>query len=228
MEINPIAALAMMNEPLRRRIYDHAVAVEQGVSREGAAAALGVTRSVAAFHLDKLVGVGLLEVDYRRPAGRGGPGAGRPAKWYHRALGEVSASLPERRYDLAAALLASAVERAAHGDVEVGQVLSEIAREYGRGIAAAFRPGDLGSSPLGEVGERLVQVLAEHGYEPRLRGSLITLVNCPFHALAKEHCEIICLMNHALLCGVAEATGLPSSAARLDPGSGRCCVTLVA
>jgi predicted ArsR family transcriptional regulator len=70
-------------------------------------------------------------------------------------------------------------------------------------------------------------LLAEHGYEPRMSDGLITLANCPFHALGEEHRDLVCHMNHELLCGVAEEAGLPAGAARLDPAPGRCCVTLV-
>jgi len=224
-ETNPVAALAALNEPLRRRIYDHVASEDGGVSRDGAAAALGVSRSVAAFHLEKLAEAGLVEVDYRRPPGRGGPGAGRPAKWYRRAAGEINLSIPERRYGLAAALLARAVERSAGGTVGVTEALRDVAREHGQQIARALRLAD---SKPGPLGQRLAQLLAEHGYEPRMSDGLITLVNCPFHALAEEHRDLVCHMNHELLCGVAEEAGLPAGAARLDPAPGRCCVTLVA
>lgn len=222
-ETNPVAALAALNEPLRRRIYDHVASEDGGVSRDGAAVALGVSRSVAAFHLEKLAEAGLVEVDYRRPPGRRGPGAGRPAKWYRRAAGEINLSIPERRYGLAAALLARAVERAAGGTVAVTEALRDVAREHGQQIARA-----LADSKPGALGERLAQLLAEHSYEPRMSDGLITLANCPFHALAEEHRDLVCGMNHELLCGVAEGAGLPPGAARLDPGPGRCCVTLVA
>jgi hypothetical protein len=58
-------------------------------------------RSVAACHLDKLAGAGLLQVRYQRLAGREGPGAGRPAKIYRRADIQLSVSLSERHDDQA-------------------------------------------------------------------------------------------------------------------------------
>jgi predicted ArsR family transcriptional regulator len=196
------------------------------VSRDEAAAALEVARSVAAFHLDKLVEVGLLEVDYRRPPGRGGPGAGRPAKWYRRAAAEVALSVPELRYDLAALLLARAIELSTEGSRPVTEVLGDVARDYGRAIGAGAHPSDEGASPSSI--ELLAGLLAEHGYEPRSEGGTITLGNCPFHALAEERRELVCGMNLDLLKGVVETAGLPGAAARLDPAPGRCCVTLVA
>src|SRR5699024_7256887 len=98
-------AVAALNLPLRRRVYDHVSAHADGVNRDQTAEALGVSRSVAAFNLDRLAEVGLVEVDYRRPEGRSGPGAGRPAKWYRRAGTDVSVSVPGRHYGVAALIL---------------------------------------------------------------------------------------------------------------------------
>ncbi len=232
-ETDALAALAVLNEPLRRRVYEHVAASRDGeVSRDGVAAALGVARSVAVFHLDKLVDAGLLEVRYRRPPGRGGPGAGRPAKWYRRAPGELTVSVPERHYQLAAELLAQAVERAGEGagDLDIEDLLADVARAHGHDIARGLRS----TTNEVEAGDarrlllaRLVDLLVRHGYEPRVSGGVITMANCPFHALAEEHRELVCHMNHDLLSGVAEEAGLPPETARLDPQPGRCCVTIV-
>jgi len=196
------------------------------VSRDAASAALEIPRSVAAFHLEKLADLGLLEVEYRRPPGRGGPGAGRPAKYYRRAAGEIALSVPERRYDLAALLLARAIESTAEESAVVVKALGEVARDYGRAIGAHLQPSEEIASPPSI--EQLAKLLAENGYEPRLEDGTITLGNCPFHALAEEHRELVCGMNLELLKGVVEAAGVPGTAPRLDPALGRCCVTVVA
>lgn len=211
-----VAAVAALNEPLRRKLYDYVVSEGGGASRDDAAEGVGVARSVAAFHLDKLVDVGLLQAEFRRPPGRGGPGAGRPAKYYVRAADELSVTVPERRYELSARLFAQAVERAETESRPVAETLRDAAREEGRRMAEA------GASRV----ESLLESLAEHGYEPRRDGGTITLRNCPFHALALEHRGLVCGMNLELLSGFAGAAGLPRSAVRLDPEPGRCCVTL--
>ncbi len=225
---DPLSALGVLTEPMRRRVYEHVALTGGEVSRDSVASALGVARSVAAFHLDKLARAGLLDVEYRRPPERRGPGAGRPAKWYRRAAGEVSVSVPERRYALAAELLARAVERAgAEGDAVDG-VLADVARAHGRGAAHELRAAASGitDGPGVESVERLADFLARQGYEPRMSEGAITMANCPFHALVEEHRDLVCRMNHAWLSGVTEAAGLPPGTARLDPASGRCCVTI--
>src|SRR4051794_35344309 len=91
-----VASVAALGEPVRRDLYRYVVTQHDPVSREAAAAATGVAHHVAKFNLDRLVAEGLLDVEYSRPPGRGGPGAGRPAKLYRRAARDISVSLPER------------------------------------------------------------------------------------------------------------------------------------
>ena len=79
-----VAAVAALAEPARRALYAFVSGQDEPVSREQAAAGAGVARHVAKFHLDKLVEDGLLDFEFRRPPGRRGPGAGRPAKVYRR------------------------------------------------------------------------------------------------------------------------------------------------
>ena len=67
-----IAPLASLADPTRRRLYLFAVARPQGVGRDEAATGVGISRALAAFHLDRLVADGLLVADYRRLSGRTG------------------------------------------------------------------------------------------------------------------------------------------------------------
>lgn len=219
-QLEGIAALA---EPARRALYAFVVAQPEAVGREEAANAVGVSRSVAAFHLDRLVRLGLLETESRRLSGRRGPGAGRPAKLYRRARRDFAVSVPPRRYDLAAELLAEAVERAGTG--EVREELARGAREEGRRLGEATRARLSARPTRTAVVEALDATLREHGYEPRLDDGDVVLANCPFHALAEAHRSLVCGMNLDLLEGLAAA--VPDRvAARLDPRPGLCCVRL--
>ena len=108
-----VAAVSALDEPVRRALLDYVSRSDAPVSRDDIAEAFGLARSTAVFHLDRLAEAGLLAVEFRRLAGRTGPGAGRPSKLYTKAAGEVAVTVPERRYDFAGNLLLAAIEESA-------------------------------------------------------------------------------------------------------------------
>lgn len=225
-----ISGIAALDQPLRRDLYRLLSERDGWVSRDEASDALGVPRSVAAFHLDKLVEAGVVEITFERTSGRTGPGAGRPAKLYRRGAAEVSASVPERRYDLAGSLLATAIAEAERTGTPIGECLSATARAAGRviGEEAAAAAGSL--TKRGERRQAVLDILARHGYEPTLgkRGE-IALLNCPFHRLAEEHRSLVCGMNLDFLGGLVEGIGATDRLdARLAPEPGYCCVRIKA
>ena len=210
-----LAAIALLQDPVRRALYGHVVATGGEVSRNQAAEAVGVQRGLAAFHLDKLVEAGLLEASFRRLGDRRGPGAGRPAKLYRRAVGEVAASLPPRTYETAAHLLAEAVDQAG-ADLELQAAARRAGRAAGRGQAAA------GPGP----GTAIEQVLEARGYEPYRDGARLRLRNCPFARLSHEFPVLVCAMNLALIEGLLDGMGEQPGRAVMDPAPGRCCVAI--
>jgi predicted ArsR family transcriptional regulator len=225
-----ISGIAALDQPLRRDLYRLLSERDGWVTRDEASEALGVPRSVAAFHLDKLVEAGVIEITFERTSGRTGPGAGRPSKLYRRATREVSASIPERHYDLAGSLLATAIAESERTGAPIAECLSATARAAGRvvGEEAAAATGPL--TKRDDRRQAVMQILARHGYEPRLgaRGE-IALINCPFHRLAEEHRSLVCGMNLDFLGGLLEGIG-PSQKldARLAPEPGYCCVRIKA
>src|SRR5436305_12511520 len=108
MPLGDLEALSALAEPIRRRLYELVVAARRPVGRDEAAAAAGIGCPLAAYHLDRLAERGLLEATYARPAARGGPGGGRPAKLYNRAAGEFVLRAPPRDYRLLAEVLVRA------------------------------------------------------------------------------------------------------------------------
>jgi predicted ArsR family transcriptional regulator len=221
-----VSGVASLAEPQRRALYQFVVSRGDAVSKDEAAAAMGVARSVATFHLDRLVSDGLLVHEFRRLTGRQGPGAGRPAKLYRRAPGEVSVSLPARQYDLAAGLLAAAVNDATRTGTPVGKALTRVATARGRALGERARE-QAGKRPSRRaLLDAALGVLDEQGYEPHQHGNEVVLANCPFHALVDEQRDLVCGMNHDLLCGMADAVGDGVLAARLAPSEGSCCVRL--
>jgi predicted ArsR family transcriptional regulator len=209
-----LAAIGLLQDPVRRALYGHVAASGGEVSRNQAAEAVGVQRGLAAFHLDKLVEAGLLEASFRRLGERRGPGAGRPAKLYRRARGEVAASLPPRAYHTAAHLLAETVERTG-ADLELQAAAREDGREAGRRLVEA------GPAPEVEA------ALAARGYEPYRDGAALRLRNCPFANLAGEFPALVCGMNLALVEGLLEGMGQPPGRAAMAPAPGRCCVAVL-
>src|SRR4051794_33852871 len=175
-----VHGIATLDHPLTSEVY--ALLGERAeVSRDDAAAALDVARSVAAFHLDKLVEAGLAEVRFQRLSGRTGPGAGRTAKVYRRSDEELEVSLPERHYDLAGQLLAEAVERSTAEGVPVDQALRAAAGEAGRALGEAAKE-EAGPRPSkAKRRDAVLKVLERNGYDPSVHKGEIVLANCPFH-----------------------------------------------
>jgi predicted ArsR family transcriptional regulator len=209
--LGDLAPLSSLADPTRRRLYAFVAAAGRSVGRDEAAAAVGISRSLAAYHLDRLAGEGLLVVAYGRPPGRGGPGAGRPAKLYRRSAREFAVRAPPRDYHLLAELLV----RAADGDTS-GAAQEAIER-------AAFEVGEC----LGAAAESLEEVLLERGYEPiAADAGLLRLCNCPFGRLAARVPDVVCRLNLALLRGVLSGVGSDPALASLAPREGECCVVI--
>lgn len=221
-----IAAVAALDQPLRRDLYRLLSAAGGWTTRDEAAAELDVARSVAAFHLDKLAEAGVVEVRYERLGGRQGPGAGRPSKLYRVAGGEVAASVPERRYDLAGSLLAAAVAESTRTGVPVVQCLRDAAHAAGERLATEAVSEVDGLEP-DERQAAVLEVLSAQGYEPVVEGPEISLGNCPFHRLAEEHRDLVCGMNVDFLDGLLDGLGPGGGmTARLAPAPGSCCVRI--
>ena len=204
-----VAGVGALVEPARRALYLYVASLGDAVSREQAAAAVGVPLHSAKFHLDRLVEEGLLDVEFRRLTGRAGPGAGRPSKLYRRSSRQLSVSLPERHYDLAGDVLATAIDRSMRDGIPIEEAVRDAASTEGRRIATASDEtalaeqtrsadaDDLGAGAL----RRVARLLASSGYEPRTSDAEICLANCPFDRLAAEHTALVCGMNLALIDG---------------------------
>jgi len=209
-----LIAVTVLADPTRRRVYTAVSRAAEPMSRDQVAMQLGLPRSTAAFHLERLADVGLLAVEFRRLTGRTGPGSGRPAKVYVRPASELSVSVPRRHYELAGEVMAEAIARAVGEDVPVRDALHAAALRAGRRLAGT-------SADLDDALERA-------GLEPTADGDEIVLGTCPFHRLARENPAVVCELNHAMLCGMAEAVGDDPGRVRLDAGSGGCCIRITA
>ncbi|WP_417561928.1 helix-turn-helix transcriptional regulator [Microbacterium sp.] len=211
---NRATAMAALADPVRRRIYDLVAGAPDLIGRDEIAARADLPRSTAAFHLDRLVEAGVLTTEYKRLSGRSGPGAGRPAKLYRAVSTELLGSVPERHYELAGEVLAGAAVRADRDGIPMRDAVTVQARDVGTAVA--------------DEHPNLEAALDACGYAPITdENGTVTLCNCPFHALADRHTDLICGANLALVSGIVEATG-DTRTARLVPRAGHCCVEVSA
>lgn len=216
-----IAGVAVLNDPVRRSLYLYVARQSDPVSRDAAAEATGATRENAAFHLDKLVEAGLLEASYRRLGGRSGPGAGRPSKVYRRSEQKLQVTLPARRYELAAEVLAQALDNPQAKNASASVAVA--AHRAGAALGVTARTRASRGSPL----RRVAQLLDAQGYEPtEAPRGVVRMRNCPFHEVAQTHPGLVCGMNLSFMEGIVEGAAADGVSASLDPQPGQCCVTL--
>lgn len=209
-----LAALTALGDLTRRRVYLHVASSAEPQSRDQVAQLLELPRSTAAFHLERLADEGMLETTQVRRSGKTGPGAGRPAKLYRRSSRQFSLTVPPRDYELAARLLAAAMEASSENGGSADDELDTQARRAGKELRQHGEPGTV------------VDTLTRHGFEPRTEDDHIVLGNCPFKSLATEFPKTVCRMNLHLVRGMLEANDALSWSASLDPAPDICCVRL--
>lgn len=219
-------AVAALEDDLRRRMYLFIRGRGAPVSRDEAAEHVGISRKLAAFHLDKLVERGLLRAHYARLPGRSGAGAGRSSKLYEPSDIELNVSIPERRYDVVGEILVEALA------TETGESPREAARKIafdkgravGEDVKARLRLRPPGSARALTVAE---ETLTDFGFEPyRDDTGSISLRNCPFHTLAQRAPDLVCGLNREFVDGLLRGLGNETVEAALEPTPGRCCVKL--
>ncbi|MFJ7334197.1 helix-turn-helix transcriptional regulator [Streptomyces sp. NPDC101116] len=220
-----IDSVSALSEDSRRRMFAFIRRARRPVTRDEAAASVGISRKLAAFHLDKLVDTGLLRAHYASPEGT--RKVGRQPKVYEPTGAQITVNIPDRRHELLADLLLDAVlsERA---DETAAQAAMRAARQRGREMGEAARhetrPGRLGPERGLTTCEGLLE---QYGYEPvREAPTRIRLRNCPFHPLAAKAPELVCGMNQAFLSGYLDGLEVGGVRAVPAPEPGECCVRL--
>ena len=230
-----IRAVAALDDGLRSGMYTFIRAARRPITRDEAAAAVGISRKLAAFHLDKLVDAGVLQADYQPISGI--RKAGRAPKMYRPVDADIHVSIPSRQHDLLADILLDAVlatSRHNAGDndgdntEDAAQAAVRAAGERGHQAGVAererIRPGRLGAERALTLTET---VLHRHGFEPnRASSTCLRLGACPFHPLAGRAPELVCGINHAFLAGLVDGLGAEPVTAILDPTAGECCVEM--
>ena len=220
-----IRAVAALEDELRRGMYGFIRGARRPVTRDEAAASVGISRKLAAFHLDKLVDAGVLRARYQ--AAGGIRKAGRTPKVYEPSGTDIRISIPQRQHDILAGILLDAV--LTEGQAESAHdAAMRVARDRGVDVGASerenARPGRLGAERALTLA---AGILERYGFEPaRPTPTCVRLRNCPFHPLAARAPELVCGMNHAFLAGLLTGLDAPAVEAVLDPRPGECCVEL--
>lgn len=219
-----LSRLSGLAEPNRRLLYDFIVSQNDYVSREQAAQASGLRKGIASHHLDRLVQDGLLEVVFKNLPGNNGGKVGRPSKLYRRATNEIEVSLPSREYKIAAQILAKAVDSTLSRKCTLDEAITDSAHEEGKKIAEQLRVTIKNEE---SIDRQIIGGLSQYGYEPEtLYDGVTVLHNCPFHAIAQEHKELICSMNHTMLDSMLKEIDQTKLVAKLEPQAQHCCVRL--
>jgi predicted ArsR family transcriptional regulator len=238
-------AVAALLDQVRRALYDYVRRQDHPVSREEAAGSQSISRGLAAFHLDKLVDVGLLKARTDQPRHR--RGRGRRPKVYEPAGDGLVVTFPQREYELVGEILA---DTAAEGSPEHRAAIMREARRRGMAFGAASAAASSGSghpasdSGSGSLGSGLgssgsgsgssgsgavhdaIGALQSLGFEPERVNSTVVLRNCPFHALAMRQTELVCAINLAFVGGMLTGIGADDTRAVLMPKPPACCVQL--
>jgi predicted ArsR family transcriptional regulator len=219
-----VAAIAALDDDARRALYEYVRAAAMPVTREAAADAVGISRNLAAFHLDKLVELGVLRSRFDGPRARR---VGRAPLVYEPGDADIAVRVPERSPDLLAEILVEAVTDQRGGE-RAEQVAMRVARVRGSTVGAdartRTRPGRIGVERAAALAH---QVLADQGFEPYREGTAVRLRNCPFHPLAAREPEFVCGINCEYLTGVIEGIGAVGRiTAQLSPRAGECCVEI--
>jgi predicted ArsR family transcriptional regulator len=222
-----LPALASLDDETRRRLYLFVRAQGRPVTRDEAAAHVGVSQRLAAFHLEKLVGRGLLAAHYARKPGRSGPGAGRTSKYYRPSEVEIDVTIPERRYAFVGEILVGAITSSEGGEPPRSAAL-RIAGEKGQEFGREARRRMRGRRSIRQGSAADIEyLLADLGFEPVvMEEGTIALRSCPFDKLARQAPDLVCGMNHAFVEGLLQGIDFRSMTASLEPTPGHCCVRL--
>jgi len=223
-DVRSVAAIAALDDPVRAALFAFVRDASEPVSREAAAEAVGISRKLAAFHLDKLVAVGLVASRIGTGSGR----VGRAPRVYELSGQDVQVCVPAREHGTLAEILLAAV-LAEQPDERAQQAVLRVARDsgarMGREERDRVRPGRIGAERALNLATTLLE---RHGFSPAREAQQVVLRNCPFHPFARTAPELVCGLNHAFLAGVLDGLQADTVAAVLAPCEGHCCVRLVA
>lgn len=171
---------------------------------------LGVHPNTVRFHLDSLLGEGLVEqVELSRK------GPGRPPLMF-RAVRQMDRG-GMRHYRLLAEILTAALA----ADRNPRAKALAAGRAWGRRPDAGQPTPPGGAPTVDETIDHLVEALDGLGFAPERRDTdgehLIGLRHCPFLELAENRTSVICPVHLGLMQGAIESWGAAVTVDRLEP-----------
>jgi predicted ArsR family transcriptional regulator len=180
--------ISALQDPTRRRILlDFYVHQRESTASE-VAEAVGVHRTVAHGHLERLVALGYLVSGQRRGT------SGKPAKLYQLSGRQIELSYPARRFGRLAALLAEGLRGLPNGV----QVAHDVGRRYGASLV---------EKPADSVDAALAQ-LAPLGADYARDGEDVVARNCIFRQACEVAEDIVCEVHAGILEGAFNEAGL--------------------
>lgn len=195
-------------DPSRARILA-ALADAGSLDARELADRVGLHVNTVRVHLNALAEAALVESETMPPQGRGRP---RVAYRATAAAGDEGG----RRYRLLAEILTALVARFGP---EASDQLEEIGEAWGHYLVDS--PPPFAGLPDEEAVTRLVALLAEIGFQPKLekqtRGRRILMRPCPFLELARSHQDVICPIHLGLIRGALAELGAKTRATKLEP-----------
>ena len=191
-----------LGDPTRRGIYITVREAPEPATASQIAELFSIHPNVARHHLDRLAEDGYLEVTRRRPDGKSGPGAGRPAKCYTATAKEIDLHFPARRYDLLSELLVRVIERIDPGNL--ADIAADIGREYGSEIASEI--GAPSESGFDTAVKAVALAMTGMGFATDSDADTRRLLtsHCPFADTAIKHPEVVCSLDRGIVSGLME------------------------
>lgn len=199
---------AALGDLTRRRVFFALRAAGVDQTKDDIAAAVGIDRRLAGFHLDKLVEFGFAAAALARPR-TVAAGPGRPAKRYRVAHEGVLVATPERHYELLATLLLRASRDGGGASQEaLERVGYDYGLEMGLGEVAAGRERPSTDS-LAQALESVARLLTNMGFSADAEAGeaavSLRACACPFEELAFDEPGRICGLDRAIWRGMIAA-----------------------
>jgi predicted ArsR family transcriptional regulator len=189
-----------LGDPTRRAIYIAVRESAEPLTTSNVAELFGIHPNVARHHLDRLADDGYVRVSHRRPAGKAGPGAGRPAKCYEASNKEVSVHFAPRRFEMLVDMLIRVLDEVAPENI--GQVAESVGRAYGAELAAEIGvPDEPGYDGAVQAVARAMTGLG-FTIDPDVEGQRLLTTHCPFEEAATSHPEVICSLDRGIVTGL--------------------------